>query len=145
MSLFSKRCGTEARMDTGASTDGDTGNTDSGTNAGTNSGADTGTSFGAETGTDAGTVAEGAFSALDIGHMQAALAQAEFARTQGEVPVGAVVVAESGLGIAAGFNRAQSDHDPTGHARTEEPQSENHHIMHEPFGIFCLEKNRASI
>ncbi len=47
--------------------------------------------------------------------MEAALLQAELAAAEGEVPVGAVVVA-AGEVIAAGHNRSICDSDPSGHA-----------------------------
>src|SRR3546814_7865790 len=111
--------GTKIRMDTGTniSTGSGTGiDADSGASTGAGSGTGASIDSGTNTGVDAGidTVADSAFSALDVGHMQAALAQAELARSQGEVPVGAVVVDENGLCVAAGFNRTLSGHDPTG-------------------------------
>jgi len=47
--------------------------------------------------------------------MQLALEQAQHAWTQGEVPVGAVVV-KDGVVIATGFNQPIGSHDPTAHA-----------------------------
>lgn len=47
--------------------------------------------------------------------MQEALAQARTAATQGEVPVGAVVVRGDQI-IAVGANRRECDQDPTAHA-----------------------------
>jgi tRNA(adenine34) deaminase len=47
--------------------------------------------------------------------MRLALAQAEMAMGLGEVPVGAVAVRD-GRVIGAGFNRKESDQDPTAHA-----------------------------
>jgi tRNA(adenine34) deaminase len=47
--------------------------------------------------------------------MRAALALAEEARRAGEVPVGAVVVAD-GVIVGRGFNAPIARHDPTGHA-----------------------------
>lgn len=47
--------------------------------------------------------------------MRLALEQAEAAAALGEVPVGAVAVFE-GRVIGAGFNRKESDQDPTAHA-----------------------------
>ena len=47
--------------------------------------------------------------------MRAALAQAEQARVLGEVPVGAVAVLEGQI-IGRGYNRKESDQDPTAHA-----------------------------
>jgi len=47
--------------------------------------------------------------------MREALAQARTAALRGEVPIGAVLVAE-GAPVAADFNRPISAHDPTAHA-----------------------------
>jgi tRNA(adenine34) deaminase len=47
--------------------------------------------------------------------MRRALAEAERARTQGEVPIGAVVVHE-GRVVGAGFNQPIGSGDPTAHA-----------------------------
>ncbi len=51
----------------------------------------------------------------DIAHMRAALAQAKQAASAGEVPVGAVVVANNRI-IGTGYNRTIGDVDPSGHA-----------------------------
>lgn len=48
--------------------------------------------------------------------MQVALEQARLALETGDVPVGAVVVDESGAVIGVGRNRREADDDPTGHA-----------------------------
>lgn len=48
-------------------------------------------------------------------HMQRALALAEKAEALGEVPVGAVLVANDEV-IAAGWNQPIASHDPTAHA-----------------------------
>jgi tRNA(adenine34) deaminase len=56
-----------------------------------------------------------AHDARDVAFMRAALALAEEARRAGEVPVGAVVVAD-GVIVGRGFNAPISRHDPTGHA-----------------------------
>ena len=56
-----------------------------------------------------------AWSEADLGHMRAALAEAETAAESGEVPVGAVVVA-GGEVIARGHNRSETDNDPSAHA-----------------------------
>ena len=56
------------------------------------------------------------FSELDAQAMQWALEQARLAQSQGEVPVGAVVLDEQGGIIGVGANRTISGHDPTGHA-----------------------------
>lgn len=50
--------------------------------------------------------------------MRLALAQAERARSAGEVPVGAVLVAGGDV-IAGGANRPIAAHDPTAHAEIE--------------------------
>ena len=52
----------------------------------------------------------------DASMMWLALAQAQLAEQQGEVPVGAVVVGVDGQVLATGFNRTIMDHDPTAHA-----------------------------
>jgi tRNA(adenine34) deaminase len=50
-------------------------------------------------------------------YMALALAEAETAAEQGDVPVGAVLVnPETGAVIAAAGNRVEQDHDPTAHA-----------------------------
>lgn len=54
---------------------------------------------------------------LDVEFMQAALAEAREAAARGEVPVGAVVVAEGKI-IARAGNRTITDCDPTAHAET---------------------------
>lgn len=51
----------------------------------------------------------------DVAFMRAALALAEQARGAGEVPVGAVVVADGAI-VGRGFNAPIARHDPTGHA-----------------------------
>jgi tRNA(adenine34) deaminase len=51
----------------------------------------------------------------DLDAMQAALAEAQKAATEGEVPIGAVVV-HDGEVIARGQNRVLRDVDPTAHA-----------------------------
>jgi tRNA(adenine34) deaminase len=50
-----------------------------------------------------------------LSYMQLALAEAEKGAAAGEVPVGAVLVAD-GTVIGAGFNQPISAHDPTAHA-----------------------------
>jgi tRNA(adenine34) deaminase len=52
---------------------------------------------------------------VDVGFMRIALAQAELARLEGEVPVGAVVV-KDGEVVAVGYNQPIGRHDPTAHA-----------------------------
>jgi len=48
--------------------------------------------------------------------MKVALAEAELARTVGEVPIGACIVSERGELLAAAGNRTIADCDPTAHA-----------------------------
>lgn len=48
--------------------------------------------------------------------MRAALEQAELARTHGDVPIGAVVVAPDGRIVAAACNERELTGDPTAHA-----------------------------
>ena len=48
--------------------------------------------------------------------MRQAIALAEAAGTQGEIPVGAIVVNEQNEAIATGVNRRETDSDPTAHA-----------------------------
>ena len=55
------------------------------------------------------------WSASDLDHMRAALAEARLAAEAGEVPVGAVVVAGNEV-IAKGHNRSETDNDPSAHA-----------------------------
>ena len=50
------------------------------------------------------------------GHMQLALVEAKAAADRGEVPVGAVVVSESGQVLARAGNRTRELADPTAHA-----------------------------
>jgi tRNA(Arg) A34 adenosine deaminase TadA len=50
------------------------------------------------------------------GFMELALEQARAAAQAGEVPVGAVLVDESGKVLAAAHNRVERDKDPTAHA-----------------------------
>lgn len=54
----------------------------------------------------------------DIDFMRLALAQAQRARSHGEVPVGAVLVGGDGV-IAGGANRPIASNDPTAHAEIE--------------------------
>jgi len=51
----------------------------------------------------------------DTGFMQLALAEADKARSLGEVPVGALAVRD-GLVVGRGHNRRESDQDPLAHA-----------------------------
>ena len=55
------------------------------------------------------------WSDSDLLNMQAALDEAGVAASEGEVPVGAVVVANDGV-VAVGHNRSIADADPSGHA-----------------------------
>ena len=55
------------------------------------------------------------FPQADEHFMRLALAQAELARREGEVPVGAVVV-KDGEVVAVGYNQPTGRHDPTAHA-----------------------------
>ncbi|MDE2428370.1 MAG: tRNA adenosine(34) deaminase TadA [Burkholderiales bacterium] len=54
-------------------------------------------------------------TAQELDFMRLAYQQAELARAEGEVPVGAVVV-KDGVLIASGYNRPIGKHDPTAHA-----------------------------
>ena len=54
----------------------------------------------------------------DEGYMRRALALAQRAADEGEVPVGAVVVAEGRI-VGEGWNRPIDSHDATSHAETE--------------------------
>jgi tRNA(adenine34) deaminase len=54
-------------------------------------------------------------SALDRGFMRLALQQADLARAEGEVPVGAIVV-KDGEVVASGYNQPIGRHDPSAHA-----------------------------
>ena len=54
----------------------------------------------------------------DEGYMRRALALAQRAAEEGEVPVGAVVVAEGRI-VGEGWNRPIGSHDATSHAETE--------------------------
>jgi len=51
----------------------------------------------------------------DLDFMRAAIAQAQAAEAEGEVPIGAVIVRENQI-IATGNNRVLRDHDPSAHA-----------------------------
>jgi len=55
------------------------------------------------------------WSEMDLGNMRVALAEAEAAAGEREVPVGAVVVAKGEI-IARGHNRSETDNDPSAHA-----------------------------
>lgn len=52
----------------------------------------------------------------DIKNMQLALSQAREAYSEGEVPIGAVIVGPSGELVAKSHNLTQTLHDPTAHA-----------------------------
>ena len=58
---------------------------------------------------------EGATRAADRAWMQVALSEARDAATEGEVPVGAIVVREGDI-LARASNRTVRDQDPTAHA-----------------------------
>src|SRR5262245_65499014 len=60
----------------------------------------------------------GRIEGSDLQFMRAALDLAEQARRQGEVPVGAVVVADGGI-IGRGFNAPIGRRDPTAHAELD--------------------------
>ncbi len=55
--------------------------------------------------------------------MGLALDQARKALAGGDVPVGAVILSDSGQLLATGFNRREVDQDPTGHAELVALQS----------------------
>ncbi|HEX2140007.1 MAG TPA: tRNA adenosine(34) deaminase TadA [Woeseiaceae bacterium] len=57
----------------------------------------------------------GGWSDADVSYMRSALELAAQAQSRGEVPVGAVVVAEQ-RAVACGHNRTLLDNDPTAHA-----------------------------
>ncbi|MEZ4438002.1 MAG: tRNA adenosine(34) deaminase TadA [Polyangiaceae bacterium] len=57
-------------------------------------------------------------SPLDVHWMRLALAEAEAAANAGDVPVGALLVANDSL-LAKGRNRREADADPTAHAEIE--------------------------
>ena len=52
----------------------------------------------------------------DLHFMHLALQEAQKAKDQGEVPVGAVIVDGAGIVLAQAGNRSIVDHDPAGHA-----------------------------
>lgn len=62
---------------------------------------------------------EAAKSARDEDFMRIALEEALAAAADGDVPVGAVVVAASGAVLARGRNRRELDKDPTAHAEID--------------------------
>ncbi len=62
--------------------------------------------------------------------MRAALAQADCAALGGDVPVGAVVVAENDTLIAVGQNRREQDQEPTAHAEIVALRAAAKHIGH---------------
>ena len=53
---------------------------------------------------------------MDVHFMQLALQEARKAKERGEVPVGAVIVDETGTVLASAGNRSIADNDPAGHA-----------------------------
>lgn len=55
------------------------------------------------------------FDPIDVAFMEQALALADEAASQGEVPVGAVIV-RKGVVIARAYNRRETDQDPVAHA-----------------------------
>jgi tRNA(adenine34) deaminase len=61
-------------------------------------------------------LADDAVSGKAVGPMALALEQAERARDQGEVPIGAVVVSAEGEVLASAGNRTLAMRDPTAHA-----------------------------
>jgi tRNA(adenine34) deaminase len=65
--------------------------------------------------------------ATDADYMRCALEQALTARSQGEVPVGAVLVHGASI-VAASHNRPISAHDPTAHAEIEALRSAARHL-----------------
>jgi tRNA(adenine34) deaminase len=54
----------------------------------------------------------------DLEYLRAAIAEAHAAQATGEVPIGAVIVANGEI-IARGQNRVLRDHDPTAHAEID--------------------------
>lgn len=59
--------------------------------------------------------------------MRLALAQAQQAITLGEVPVGAIAILDGQI-IGTGYNRKESDQDPTAHAEIHALQAAAQHI-----------------
>ena len=55
-------------------------------------------------------------SSAESAHMELALAQAELAAAEGEIPVGAVVIGPDGRVLGAGRNAREAMQDPTDHA-----------------------------
>lgn len=58
-------------------------------------------------------------NSADIAYMQKALKQAEKAYAKGEVPIGALIVDESGEIIAQGYNKVENMQCQLGHAEVE--------------------------
>lgn len=58
----------------------------------------------------------GEVEVIDVAFMRMALEHARAAERRGEVPVGAVLVADDGLVLAAAGNATIGDNDPTAHA-----------------------------
>ena len=52
----------------------------------------------------------------DKKYMRLALREAELAYNLGEIPIGAIIVDESGSVVASGYNLRESEHDATAHA-----------------------------
>jgi len=59
------------------------------------------------------------FTEKDVHFMQLALQEARKALERGEVPVGAVIIDETGTVLALAGNRSIVDHDPAGHAEMQ--------------------------
>lgn len=55
-------------------------------------------------------------NAAELALMGLALDEARLAATEGEIPVGALIVGPGGEVLASGRNARESSHDPTGHA-----------------------------
>lgn len=63
----------------------------------------------------------------DIGFMQVAIAEAKLAGAAGDVPVGAVIVADGEI-VAKGHNRREVSNDPTAHAEVEALRAASKHF-----------------
>lgn len=61
----------------------------------------------------------------DEQYMRLALAEADKAYNRGEVPIGAVLVAEDGTVVSVGHNLREENHDATAHAEIEAIRSAN--------------------
>jgi len=73
-------------------------------------------------------VGETLIADADRAHMAQALALAESAAAEGEVPVGALVVDADGKVIGQGVNRVIRDHDPTAHAEVVALRDAGQHL-----------------